>query len=75
MISLPIYLGISDYKIQSADDILRYIPMENISGDDIIWLEGEAGQGVMRVKLSTPTVPMLSSEFAGDTISGEYRML
>ena len=38
MTTLPNYLSIPDYKLQSAEDILQYIPMDEMRDEDTVWL-------------------------------------
>ncbi len=38
LITLPNYLSIPDYKLQSAEDILQYIPLDGMRDEDTVWL-------------------------------------
>ncbi len=38
MITLPNYLSIPDYKLQSPEDILQYVPLDSMRDEDTVWL-------------------------------------
>ena len=38
MVTLPNYLSIPEYRIQSAEDILNYVSIDTMRDDDLTWL-------------------------------------
>ncbi len=68
MSTLPNYLSIPDYKIQSAEDILQYVPLDEMSDDDVVWLTATYD----RLKHLSNVLP---EGFDGDAIEAQTKIL
>jgi len=68
MITLPNYLSIPDYKLQSPEDILQYLPLDSVRDEDVIWLASTFD----RLKHLSNVLP---EGFDGDAIEAQTKVL
>ena len=68
LITLPNYLSIPDYKLQSAEDILQYIPLDAMREEDTVWLTATFD----RLKHLSNVLP---EGFDGDAIDAQNKIL
>ena len=68
MVALPNYLSIPDYKIQSANDVLNYVPLDSVTDADSIWLN----QTYERLKHLSNILP---EGYDGDAIEAQTKIL
>ena len=68
MNTLPNYLSIPDYKVQKAEDILQYIPLDSMSAEDTAWLTATYD----RLQYLSNVLP---EGFDGDAIEAQARVL
>jgi len=66
--TLPNYLSIPDYKLQSPEDILQYIPLDTMSDADTVWLTSAFD----RLKHLSNVLP---EGFDGDAIEAQTKIL
>ncbi|KKN72620.1 hypothetical protein LCGC14_0408620 [marine sediment metagenome] len=68
MVTLPNYLSIPDYKVQTAEDVLKYVPLDNVRDEDMIWLTAAFD----RLKHLSNVLP---EGFDGDAIEAQTKIL
>ncbi len=68
MVSMPNYLSLPDYKIQSAEDILQYLPLDSMREEDTVWLNSIYD----RLKHLSNVLP---EGFDGDAIEAQSKVL
>lgn len=68
MVTLPNYLSIPDYKIQSAEDVLQFIPLDTMTDADLVWLNNTYD----RLKHLSNVLP---EGFDGDAIDAQTKIL
>ncbi len=66
--TLPNYLSIPDYKLQSPEDILQYIPLDSMRDEDTVWLTATFD----RLKHLSNVLP---EGFEGDAIEAQNKIL
>ncbi len=68
MVTMPNYLSIPDYKLQSPEDILQYVPLDDIRDEDTIWLAATFD----RLKYLSNVLP---EGFDGDAMEAQTKVL
>jgi len=68
MVTMPNYLSIPDYKLQKAEDILQYIPLDSMRDEDSIWLSSVFN----RLQHLSNILP---EGFDGDAIEAQTKVL
>ena len=68
LITMPNYLSIPEYKLQSAEDILQYVPMDNMTEGNSVWLSSTFD----RLKHLSNVLP---EGFDGDAIEAQNKIL
>lgn len=68
MTTLPNYLSIPDYRLQTAEDILQYIPLDSMRDEDTAWLTSVYD----RLKYLSNVLP---EGWEGDAIEAQTKVL